>query len=281
MVGTFAAVACIGTVAATLTTAAPASAVDTPITIDLATVTFGEVEVASTSQVSVTLTNTGTAPFGPINMFGGAPAAPQFGASQNCQATTLAPGGSCQIGYSFTPDGIGPFTDTSRFTVSATNSQNDGEDFEVALSGTGCQTPACTQATTSTSTTTPAPGLEPTPAVGPPMAPPGQSPVPAEAQPPPIPAGQSPQTTSGDDAAAATDDTAGEATSLQEGTPTEGERAQAEVDESDDTGTNWILPAVTLLVVVLLAAGAIVLAYRAGRSAAASRPDEPPTDRRG
>ena len=52
---------------------APAAAVDTDIAISAAAIDFGTVNVGASAQVSVTLTNTGGDPFGPINMFGGAP----------------------------------------------------------------------------------------------------------------------------------------------------------------------------------------------------------------
>ena len=55
------------------------------------------------AKASVTLTNTGGDPFGPINIFGGAPPTAEFNASQNCQGTTLPAGGSCMVNYSFSP----------------------------------------------------------------------------------------------------------------------------------------------------------------------------------
>ena len=99
---------------------------------------FGNVNVGSTSPPMVTvITNTGGDPFGPMNMFGGAPPTPEFDASQNCQGVTLAPGGSCNISYTFTPSGPGPLSDVSNFTISATSSQAAGEDFTVNLAGCG------------------------------------------------------------------------------------------------------------------------------------------------
>jgi hypothetical protein len=84
----------------------------------------------------VTLTNGGGDPFGPINIFGGAPPTAEFGASQNCQGTTLPAGGSCQVNFTFSPGAPGSYNDTSSFTVSETASQSDGEDFSVSLAGT-------------------------------------------------------------------------------------------------------------------------------------------------
>ena len=50
-----------------------ARAVDTQMTISTAAIDFGQVNVGSTATVAVTLTNSGTDAFGPINIFGGAP----------------------------------------------------------------------------------------------------------------------------------------------------------------------------------------------------------------
>jgi len=109
-----------------------------PITAAPLSHDFGNVNVGATSPPMVTtITNTGGTPFGPVNIFGGAPPTPEFSASQNCQGTTLAPGGSCEISYTFTPSGPGPFSDVSNFTVSATSSQAAGEDFTVNLAGCG------------------------------------------------------------------------------------------------------------------------------------------------
>lgn len=76
-------------------------------------------------------------PFGPINMFGGAPPTAEFNASQSCQGVTLAAAGTCEISYTFTPSADGPFTDTSSFTISETANQSDGFDFTVILMGCG------------------------------------------------------------------------------------------------------------------------------------------------
>ena len=116
--------------------AAPAAAVDTDMSISTTAIDFGAIRVGTTSTISVTLVNTGGDPFGPINIFGGAPPTAEFNASQNCQATTLPAGGSCTVNYAFTPSEPGSFNDTSSFTLSETNDQRDGEDFSVSLSGT-------------------------------------------------------------------------------------------------------------------------------------------------
>src|SRR5512146_2893075 len=117
--------------------ASVARAVDTQMTISTTSVDFGEVNVGNTASLAVTLTNSGSDSFGPINMFGGAPPTAEFDASQNCQGQTLAPGGSCMVTYEFSPQSPGSFTDASNFTISETANQADGEDFSVSLAGVG------------------------------------------------------------------------------------------------------------------------------------------------
>ena len=90
---------------------------------------FGEVSTGTTSaQQSVTVTNAGAAPV-TVSMTGGAPGAP-FNGSQNCQGNTLAPGASCQIFYTFSPEAAGELSATSSGTI-------NGVPFDVALHGTG------------------------------------------------------------------------------------------------------------------------------------------------
>ncbi|MEA2676226.1 MAG: Abnormal spindle-like microcephaly-assocd, ASPM-SPD-2-Hydin [Chloroflexota bacterium] len=109
-----------------------------PVAID-----FGIVDVGTTSAPAVvTITNTGGDPFGPINIFGGAPPTDEFNASQTCQGTTLPAAGTCEISYTFAPTAEGMFTDSSSFTLSETASQADGFDFTVSLAGCGASGPA-------------------------------------------------------------------------------------------------------------------------------------------
>jgi hypothetical protein len=110
-----------------------------PITAVPASHDFGNVNIGVTATRTTVITNPSSQPFGPINMFGGAPTTAEFGASQNCQGNTLAPGGSCEITYTFTPSGPGTFNDSSNFTISATASQSAGKDFSVGLTGCGVQ----------------------------------------------------------------------------------------------------------------------------------------------
>ena len=109
-----------------------------PITAVPLSHNFGSVIVGTTSPPMTTvITNTSTANFGPINIFGGAPPTAEFNASQNCQGTTLPAGGSCNVNYTFSPTAPGVFNDVSAFTISATASQAAGVDFSVALTGCG------------------------------------------------------------------------------------------------------------------------------------------------
>lgn len=153
--GVGAAVFVIGVAAATVVIVpGTVGAVDTDMAIDTTSINFGEIDVGDTSPaMAATLTNTGGDPFGPINIFGGAPPTAEFTASQNCQGVTLAPGGTCAVSYTFTPGSPGSFNDASQFTISETASQADGEDFSVSLSGIGVD-PTATTTTTSSSTTT-------------------------------------------------------------------------------------------------------------------------------
>ena len=138
--------------------AGTSAAVDTDMTIDITAIDFGSIAVGSSAgPVSVTLTNTGGDPFGPINIFGGAPPTAEFGASQNCQANTLPAGGSCMVNYTFAPAADGSYSDTSSFTVSETASQSDGEDFSVTLAGVGASPPTTTASTDTPTTTAPPP----------------------------------------------------------------------------------------------------------------------------
>jgi hypothetical protein len=89
------------------------------------------------TEVAVTLTNTSGTPFGPINMFGGAPPTAEFNASQSCQAQTLAAAASCTVNYQFAPGSTGAFSDYSGFTISPTSNQSDGFDYTVILLGCG------------------------------------------------------------------------------------------------------------------------------------------------
>jgi hypothetical protein len=116
--------------------ASPAAAVDTPIEASPLALDFGTVAAGTTAPpMTVEVTNTSTSPFGPINIFGGAPPTPEFNASQTCQGTTLAGGASCQVNYTFSPGAPGQFSDSSNFTISQTMNQADGEDFSIALAG--------------------------------------------------------------------------------------------------------------------------------------------------
>lgn len=94
----------------------------TPLELDL-----GPVGVGSTSSSqSVTITNLGDATL--TNFAGGSPGAP-FNAAQNC-AGGVAPGGSCQYFFTFSPTAAGVFTATS-------NSSTNAGPISIILKGTG------------------------------------------------------------------------------------------------------------------------------------------------
>jgi hypothetical protein len=114
-----------------------ASAVETPITISTSAVDFGDLVVGEQLSIPVQITNSSSAPFGPVHIFGGAPPSAAFDASQNCQGRVLAGGASCEISYRFEPTSPGTATDTSAFTISPTANQSDGESFDITLSGRG------------------------------------------------------------------------------------------------------------------------------------------------
>lgn len=95
----------------------------TPLSLD-----FGRVLSGATSATqAVIIRNTGATTL--TNFAGGAPFDPQFNASQNC-ASGVAPGGSCQYFFSFSPKQIGVFSTTS------SSSTNAGA-FQIALQGEG------------------------------------------------------------------------------------------------------------------------------------------------
>ena len=91
---------------------------------------FGGVGVFTTSNPQIaSVTNMGTAPV-TVAMAGGAPPVTAFGATQNCQDQTLAPGASCQLEYVFSPTTIGAAQTTSSGTL-------NGLSFSVGLRGDG------------------------------------------------------------------------------------------------------------------------------------------------
>jgi hypothetical protein len=139
-----------GTVLATvltvsLLTTPIANAAETAMAISTTIVDFGQVTVGTTAPpISVTLTNTGTDPFGPIDMTGGAPSKAEFNAAQTCQGETLLANETCMVIYAFTPSAAALFTDTSTFTISNTTNPADGEVFTVNLAGVGITTTGAT-----------------------------------------------------------------------------------------------------------------------------------------
>lgn len=101
-----------------------------PLLISPSALEFGEVTTGTTSPTqTVTITNIGSAP-AVMSGAGGAPPTGEFGASQSCQGQTLAPGGSCQMSFSFQPSSTGSHTDASVGTW-------NNVPFHIGLHGTG------------------------------------------------------------------------------------------------------------------------------------------------
>jgi hypothetical protein len=99
---------------------------------------FGNVTIGSTSDQTVTVTNTGTAD---LIMGTPAPFATPFGiASQNCWGQTIAPNGSCSVTIRFAPSAATSYT--SSYTISSNDP--DTPTVTVSMSGTGAaaSTPA-------------------------------------------------------------------------------------------------------------------------------------------
>ncbi len=109
-----------------------------PITAAAQSHDFGNVAVGTTSPSLITvITNAGEQNLGPLTLFGVAPTTPEFAASENCSATTLPPGGTCSIVFTFSPTTPGVVHDRSAFTISLSASQDEGIDFNVFLTGCG------------------------------------------------------------------------------------------------------------------------------------------------
>jgi hypothetical protein len=90
---------------------------------------FGEIRVGTTSPgQAVTIRNLGTAAI-VLSLTGGAAAAP-FTVAQSCHGSTLAPGATCTMTYTFAPTALGTFNATS-------SGSWNGVPFQVSLTGTG------------------------------------------------------------------------------------------------------------------------------------------------
>ncbi len=99
------------------------------LVVSPAALDFGEVQIGRSSATdTVTITNAGTAPVA-MRATGGAPEGP-FRGAQDCQGTTLEPGHTCHLFFTFSPTTPGAAAATSSGSWS-------GVEFRVALSGTG------------------------------------------------------------------------------------------------------------------------------------------------
>jgi hypothetical protein len=97
------------------------------LTVSPTSLDFGSVRTGNTSpEQSVTVRNTGLAP---LTDFAGGGVSPPFSAGQTC-APAVAPGGSCQYVFSFSPTAAGTFKATS-------NSSTNAGSFSIDLQGRG------------------------------------------------------------------------------------------------------------------------------------------------
>ena len=94
------------------------------------TLSFASTYVGASASIDVVVTNVSSVEQPTISMAGGAAGDPNFGGSQNCQGQTLAPGGTCEVTYTFQPQAEGPASASTNFTI-------NGESFSVSMSGTG------------------------------------------------------------------------------------------------------------------------------------------------
>ena len=111
--------------------------VDTPLEVDVTSVDFGDVDVDDSSAELVTVTNTGSSPFGPITPTFDPPVPAPFGVRESCAGETLDVGEACRLVVTFHPTSTGDFSHDMTFTLSATASAADGEEFVVELAGNG------------------------------------------------------------------------------------------------------------------------------------------------
>ena len=99
------------------------------------TILFGNVTIGSTSDQTVTVTNTGTAD---LTIGVPAPFATPFGiAEQNCWGQTIAPNGTCTVTIRFSP--IAETTYTGSYDI--TSNDPDTPTVTVSLNGTGATPP--------------------------------------------------------------------------------------------------------------------------------------------
>jgi hypothetical protein len=103
-------------------------------------INFGSVLIgAAAPPQAATVTNVSAFPIGPVQIAGGGLSPPPFGNSQNCQGVTLAPNGTCQVIYTFTPVALGPVSVANNFSL-------NGAPFTVAVSGIGTSLQSLTKA---------------------------------------------------------------------------------------------------------------------------------------
>ena len=119
------------------TTTPVGGGIDTPLVIDVTDIDFGEVPVGSNATVEAVVTNAGSAAVGPITI-GLGPPFPPFAIQQVCSpGVTLQPGEGCPFRFSFVAFAAGEFSSAASIVMSETGSADDGEVFDLNLTGTG------------------------------------------------------------------------------------------------------------------------------------------------
>lgn len=135
--------------------ASPASADVADLVVEPTEIDLGEVEVGESSgPLAVTITNTGTEPFGPIMAFGGGVDSTEFWGTTDCQGEILATGESCEFSYYFEPPNAGLHEAITGSTLSETRDPSDGLIVEITLIGTGVEAPPPTSDPSESTTTT-------------------------------------------------------------------------------------------------------------------------------
>lgn len=101
-----------------------------------ASVDFGNVPLTTSAFSSVTLSNSGNAPLGPLAFSPSGSGASAFAFTSACPDAGLAPGASCTVRLQFTPAGAG--TSTASLSVASTDPSSP---LQILLTGTGTEPP--------------------------------------------------------------------------------------------------------------------------------------------
>jgi len=101
------------------------------ISVNRASINFGNVNIGSSPAQSVTVSNVGNAnlTIGTITL----PSPPFSKSADNCSGLTLSPGASCNVTYTFSPTSIGSFFSNSNIP----SNDPDENPVTISLAGTG------------------------------------------------------------------------------------------------------------------------------------------------